>query len=159
MMRRQTLELAVGLFVAAGVFALVMLAFKVGNLTGVDVTKGYTLKARFDNIGQLKVKAPITVGGVRIGRVASIHMDENFYAIATLNISKQYSGLPKDTGASILTAGLLGEQYVALEPGGDEDSLKQGSKIKLTQSSMVLEKLIGQFVSKFLSESDSDKDQ
>ena len=78
MMRRQTLELAVGLFVAAGVFALVMLAFKVGNLTGVDVTKGYTLKARFDNIGQLKVKAPITVGGVRIGRVASIHMDENF---------------------------------------------------------------------------------
>ena len=155
MMRRQTLELAVGLFVAAGVFALVMLAFKVGNLTGVDVTKGYTLKARFDNIGQLKVKAPITVGGVRIGRVASIHMDENFYAIATLNISKQYSGLPKDTGASILTAGLLGEQYVALEPGGDEEVLKDGDELTITQSAFILEKMISQFLYSKAAESDA----
>jgi len=155
MMRRQTLELAVGLFVVAGVFALAMLAFKVGNLTGVDVTKGYTLKARFDNIGQLKVKAPITLGGVRIGRVAAIHMDENFYAIATLNISKQYSGLPKDTGASILTAGLLGEQYVALEPGGDEEVLKDGDELTITQSAFILEKMISQFLYSKAAESDA----
>ena len=155
MVRRQTLELLVGLFVAAGLFALTMLAFKVGNLTGIDVTKGYTLKARFDNIGQLKVKAPITVGGVRIGRVASIYIDENFYAVATLSIHGQYNQLPKDTGASILTAGLLGEQYIALEPGGDEEVLKDGDELTITQSAFVLEKMISQFLYSKAAESDA----
>lgn len=146
MTKRATVELWVGLFGIAGLLALSMLAFKVANLSTADVAQGYRVTARFDNIGQLKLRAPITLAGVRIGRVSDINIDDDFYAVVTLTISGQYDKLPMDTGASILTSGLLGEQYVALEPGGDEEYLKDGSELQVTQSALVLEKLISQFL-------------
>jgi len=146
MAMKRWLELSVGVFVTGGLVALAMLSFKVANLGTADVVDGYQLKARFDNIGQLKTKAPITLAGVRIGRVTDISIDDRYYAVVTLNISKRYNNLPEDTGASILTAGLLGEQYVSLEPGGSDTYLKDGDSIRLTQSAMVLEKLISQFL-------------
>lgn len=146
-MQRKTLELAVGAFVALGIVALAMLAFRVGNLSTSDGGDGYNIKARFENIGGLKVKAPVTVAGVRIGRVTNIYFDsEDYQAVAVLNISKQYAALPKDTGASILTSGLLGEQYISLEPGGSPEVLAEGDELTLTQSALVLEKIIGQFL-------------
>ena len=145
-MSRKVIELWVGIFVVIGILALTMLAFRVGNLTSSDVGDGYQITARFNNVGQLKIKAPITIGGVRVGRVSQITMDDNFYAIATLNISKQYNQLPKDSSASILTAGLLGEQYIALEPGGDEEVLVDGDELTITQSALILEKMISQFL-------------
>ena len=145
-MQRKTLELAVGAFVALGIAALAMLSFRVGNLSTSD-GGGYHVKARFENIGGLKVKAPVTVAGVRIGRVTDIYFDsEDYQAVAVLNISKQYAALPKDTGASILTSGLLGEQYISLEPGGSPEVLAEGDELTLTQSALVLEKIIGQFL-------------
>ncbi len=146
-MNRKTLELWVGLFVAAGILALAMLAFKVGNLATADVRDAYTLKARFDNIGGLKVKSPVTMAGVRIGRVTDIAFDNGRYqAVVTMSIDGRYKKIPSDTSASILTSGLLGEQYVGLEPGGAEDYLKDGDSLQLTQSALVLEKMIGQFL-------------
>lgn len=142
----KALELWVGLFVALGILALAMLAFRVGNLSSADVVDGYNVKARFDNIGQLKVKAPITLAGVRIGRVTDITVDERYYAVVTLNISGAYRNLPEDSSAAILTSGLLGEQYVAMEPGGSDEYLKEGDTMRFTQSAMILEKLIGQFL-------------
>jgi phospholipid/cholesterol/gamma-HCH transport system substrate-binding protein len=144
---RKTLELWVGLFVAAGIVALAMLAFKVGNLGTVDVKDAYALKARFDNIGGLKVKSPVTMAGVRIGRVSDITFDNGRYqAVVTMSVDGRYKKIPSDTSASILTSGLLGEQYVGLEPGGAEDYLKDGDSLQLTQSALVLEKMIGQFL-------------
>ncbi len=157
MTNNKTLELWVGLFVAVGILALAMLAFRVGNLGSADVVDGYKIHARFDNIGQLKIRAPITLAGVRIGRISDITVDEDYYAVVTLNISGDYRNLPTDTSASILTSGLLGEQYVALEPGGSEEYLKEGDTIRLTQSALVLEKLIGQFLFSKAAESDKGK--
>lgn len=145
-MNRKIIELWVGIFVLAGLLALAMLAFKVGNLSVLSISDGYKVTARFENIGQLQVKAPIKVGGVRVGRVSAIHIDDNFYAVATLNIDKNYNTLPKDTGATILTAGLLGEQYIALEPGGDIETLVEGDELTITQSAFILEKMISQFL-------------
>jgi phospholipid/cholesterol/gamma-HCH transport system substrate-binding protein len=145
MTQRNTLELWVGLFVAAGLAALAMLAFKVGNLTTADVANGYRVTAQFDNIGGLKVKAPVTLAGVRVGRVTSISIDKNrFRAVVEINIDGSYNNIPKDSSASILTSGLLGDQYIGLEPGGDENNLKAGDQIMTTASALVLEKLIGQ---------------
>lgn len=146
-MQKKTLELWVGLFVALGLLALTMLAFKVANLGAVDISSGYNVHAEFDNIGGLKVRAPVTVAGVRIGRVAAISFDKATYrARVVLNINKQFDILPSDTSAAILTSGLLGEQYVGLDPGGAPEYLKNGDEIKLTQSALVLEKLISQFL-------------
>lgn len=146
-MNRKTLELWVGLFVAAGILALAMLAFKVGNLATADVRDAYTIKARFDNIGGLKVKSPVTMAGVRIGRVTDITFDNGRYqAVVTMSIDGRYQKIPRDTSASILTSGLLGEQYVGLEAGGAEDYLRDGDTLQLTQSALVLEKMIGQFL-------------
>ena len=146
-MQRRTLELGVGVFVALGLAALTFLAFRVGNLSDSDSGGGYRLKARFDNIGGLKVKAPVTVAGVRVGRVSDIGFDsQDFQAVVTLTIDPRYNALPKDTGASILTAGLLGEQYIGLEPGGAPEPLREGDELKLTQSALVLEQIIGQFL-------------
>ncbi len=146
-MNRKMLELWVGLFVAAGLLALAMLAFKVGNLTTANVVDGYSIKARFDNIGGLKVKAAVTMAGVRIGRVSDIGFDpKNYQAIVTMDIDGRYKAIPKDSSATILTAGLLGDQYVGIEPGGEEQYLKNGDTIRLTQSAIVLEKLISQFL-------------
>lgn len=151
MTNRKTVEIWVGIFVLAGVIALGILAFRVGNLSSADVTDGYRVEASFENIGSLKVRSAVTLAGVRIGRVAAIRTDPDSYqAIVTMNIDGRYKNLPVDSSASILTAGLLGEQYIGLEPGGDEEYLKEGSKIKLTQSAMVLEKLIGRVLTMFI---------
>ena len=147
MLQQRTVEITVGLFILAGLAALLVLALKVSNLGAfTGNVEGYQLIARFDNIGGLKARAPVTIAGVVVGRVASINFDEaSQRALVNLNISKEYK-LTTDTSASIFTAGLLGEQYLGLEPGGDETMLKDGDEIKLTQSALVLEQLIGQFL-------------
>ncbi|MGA9032020.1 MAG: outer membrane lipid asymmetry maintenance protein MlaD [Sulfuricaulis sp.] len=147
MINRKSLELWVGLFVAAGILALAMLAFKVGNLTSADVMNSYKVTGRFDNIGGLKVKAAVTMAGVRIGRVSAIAFDNKKYqALVTMDIDGRYQNIPKDSSASILTSGLLGDQYVGIEPGGDDASLKSGDSFLRTQSALVLEKLVGQVI-------------
>lgn len=143
----KTVEIIVGLFVALGIAALFMLAMKVSNLSTFSGEGGYVITARFENIGGLKVRSPVTVAGVRVGRISDISFDNNTYeAVVSMNISSDYNTLPTDTSASIFTAGLLGEQYVALEPGGDEKYLQQGGEVRLTQSAIVLEQVIGQFL-------------
>ncbi|MGE5242538.1 MAG: outer membrane lipid asymmetry maintenance protein MlaD, partial [Bacteroidota bacterium] len=145
MVGRKTLEVWVGLFVAAGIVALAMLAFKVGNLTTADVVDGYRITAHFDNVGGLKVKAAVTMAGVRIGRVTGIGFDDKTYqAIVTMDIDGRYKNIPSDSSANILTSGLLGDQYIGIEPGGEETYLKNGDSIIHTQSALVLEKLVGQ---------------
>jgi phospholipid/cholesterol/gamma-HCH transport system substrate-binding protein len=145
-MQRTALDLWVGIFVVAGVAALFMLALKVGNASSVSVSEGYRVIAEFDNIGGLKVRAPIKSAGVVVGRVEGISLDTHtFRANVTLRIDKHYP-FPKDSSASILTAGLLGEQYVGMDGGGDEQNLKDGDRLKITQSAIVLEKVIGQFL-------------
>lgn len=159
-MSTRIVEIWVGIFIAAGAAALFMLAMKVSNLASYTDDKGYTITAKFEDASGLKVRSPVSMAGVRLGRVTDIEFDNHtLQAIVTMRIESQYNTLPKDTSASIYTAGLLGEKYVGLEPGGDEASLAQGDRLKLTQSSMVLEKLIGQFVSKFLNEDSSAKDK
>src|SRR3989344_4981439 len=131
---RKTIEVWVGLFVAAGLLALGMLAFKVGNLTTAEVVDGYTLAAKFNNIGGLKVKAPVTMAGVRIGRVSKIGFDnERYMGVVEMQIDGRYKNIPKDTSASILTSGLLGDQYIGLEPGGSEEYFKNNDTIEMTQ--------------------------
>ena len=143
-MRQKNLELMVGLFMALGLAAFRLLALNASDLPSIGNDQGYRITARFENIGGLKVRAPVTLGGVRIGRVIGIDLDRQSYeAVVTLSIDPRYDRLPTDSGASILTSGLLGEQYVGLEPGGMESYLKDGGVIKLTQSALVLEKLIG----------------
>lgn len=147
MVQTRTVEIAVGAFVAAGLGALFVLAMKVSNIGAFDVAEGYELVARFDNVGGLKVRAPVTVGGVRVGRVVAIDYDMDTYeAVVRMRIDRRYDRFPADTSASILTAGLLGEQYVGLEPGGEERYLGDGDRIRYTQSALVLEKIIGQFL-------------
>lgn len=155
-MNSRLVEIWVGIFVAAGTAALFMLAMQVSNLSTYANDEGYDVTARFEDASGLKVRSPVSMAGVRIGRVTGIEFDkQTLEAVVTMTIETRFDTLPKDTSASIYTAGLLGEKYVGLEPGGDEASLKQGDRVKLTQSSMVLEKLIGQFVSRFLTESDA----
>ena len=145
-MQRATLDLWVGLFVMAGLGALVVLALKVGNLGSFGAAETYIVYAEFDNIGGLKGRAPVKSAGVVVGRVTAITFDTQTYkARVTLSIEKRYP-FSKDTTASVLTAGLLGEQYVGLETGADTVSLKDQEKITITQSAVVLEKLIGQFL-------------
>jgi phospholipid/cholesterol/gamma-HCH transport system substrate-binding protein len=141
------MEIWVGVFVAAGIAALFMLAMRVSNLSAAIETGGYSVTAHFDNIAGLKERSPVTMAGVTVGRVTAIGFDPAaFRAVVTLRISGRYDNLPADTSASILTSGLLGEKYVGLEPGGSDEVLKEGSEIELTQSSLVLENLIGQFL-------------
>ena len=143
----KTVEILVGLFVALGVAALFMLAMKVSNLSTFSGDNGYVITARFENVGGLKVRSPVTVAGVRVGRISNIGFDNTTYeAVVSMDIEGGYNTLPTDTSASIFTAGLLGEQYVALEPGGDEKYLQQGGEVRLTQSAIVLEQVIGQFL-------------
>jgi len=143
----KTVEIIVGLFVALGIAALFMLAMKVSNLSTFSGDNGYVINARFENIGGLKVRSPVTVAGVRVGRISDINFDNSTYeAVVSMSIDGSYNTLPTDTSASIFTAGLLGEQYVALEPGGAEKYLQQGGEVRLTQSAIVLEQVIGQFL-------------
>jgi phospholipid/cholesterol/gamma-HCH transport system substrate-binding protein len=146
-MTSRNIEIVVGLFVALGLAALLMLAMKVSNLADLSGDGGYHVRAHFDNIGGLKVRSPVTMAGVRVGRVSEISFDQDrFQAAVTLRIRPEFARIPSDTSASIFTAGLLGEQYVALLPGGAEKFLNDGSEIRLTQSAVVLEELIGQFL-------------
>jgi phospholipid/cholesterol/gamma-HCH transport system substrate-binding protein len=145
-MERTTMDFWVGLFVVAGIAALVMLAMKVGNLSSYNMSDTYQLHAYFSNIGGLKPKAPIKSSGVLVGRVTDITLDTNRYeANVVMSMDKRYE-FPKDTYASILTSGLLGEQYIGLNPGGDSVMLHNGDEIKQTQSALVLENLIGKFI-------------
>ena len=147
MKQTKTTELLVGMFVAAGIAALFVLAMRVSNLSSFTQTDTYTVTAHFENIGGLKVRSPVTVGGVRVGRVAAIDYDSQRYeAVVSLELEQKYDNFPDDTSASIYTAGLLGEQYIGLEPGGSPDVLVDGSQIELTQSALVMEKLVSKFL-------------
>jgi phospholipid/cholesterol/gamma-HCH transport system substrate-binding protein len=144
-MQSRALEMLVGLFFCLGVGAIFILTFRVASLASVGPGKAYHLTATFENIGGLKRGAAVTMAGVRIGRVRDITIDrDNFEAKVTLEMANQYDNIPVDSNAKILTAGVLGEQYIGLEPGGDEKSLKEGDTIKFTQSAFVLENIIGQ---------------
>lgn len=145
-MERTALDLWVGLFVVAGLAALVVLALKVGNLSTYNISETYQLQAYFSNIGGLKPQASIKSSGVLVGRVTGITLDtERYEAKVMMSIDKRYQ-FPRDTFANILTSGLLGEQYIGLVPGGDTDMLKADEVIKKTQSAVVLEDLIGKFL-------------
>ena len=145
-MSKTVLDLWVGLFVIAGVAALLFLALKVGSMSAVNTSDSYQVVARFDNIGGLKSRAPVKSAGVVVGRVGDIRFDnETFEAAVTLRLDKRYA-FPKDTSAAIMTSGLLGEQYIGLEAGGDSLKLKDKDRILITQSAVVLENLIGQFL-------------
>ena len=145
-MDRMKFDVWVGLFVALGIVAIMGLAMKVGNLTSNDIKTTYQVTANFENIGGLKPRAPVKSAGVVVGRVKSIVFDTKLYeAIVSMDIDERYV-FPKDTFANIYTAGLLGEQYIGLEAGGDESNLSAGDKITQTQDAVVLEKLISQFL-------------
>lgn len=145
-MGNQKTDVWVGLFVLLGIVALVFLALRVGNLSSFSFAPSYSVQARFDNIGGLKVRAPVKSAGVVVGRVADIRFDDQTYqAIVTLNLEQMYE-FPTDTSASILTSGLLGEQYIGLDAGADDRMLSTGDSITLTQSAIVLERLISQFL-------------
>ena len=145
-MNRSTIDLWVGIFVVIGIGAIVFLALRVGNLTSLQTTQTYRLEAAFDNIGGLKLRAPVKAAGVVIGRVDRVRFDSKTYrAVVTLSIDQGYP-FSKDTIASILTSGLLGEVYIGLDAGGDTQMLADGNMITKTQSAVVLEKLIGQFL-------------
>ncbi len=145
-MNRTVLDLWVGFFVALGIAAVLFLALKVGNLSSAHLAQTYTLEARFDNIGGLKVRGPVRSAGVLVGRITDIRFDpESYDAVVTMQIDGRYR-FPRDTFASIFTAGLLGEQYIGFDAGGDEKMLQPGDSIRKTQSAVVLEKLISQFL-------------
>ncbi|MBI5784700.1 MAG: outer membrane lipid asymmetry maintenance protein MlaD [Rhodocyclales bacterium] len=145
-MNRLTLDLWVGFFVAIGLASLLFLALKVGNLSASNGGETYRLEAKFDNIGGLKIRAPVKSAGVVVGRVSEIRFDsDNYVAVVAMQVDGRYK-FPRDTFATILTSGLLGEQYVGFEVGGDPEMLKGGDVIKKTQSAVVIEKLISQFL-------------
>ncbi|MBL8329918.1 MAG: outer membrane lipid asymmetry maintenance protein MlaD [Rubrivivax sp.] len=145
-MAKRNIEILVGLFVLLGALALVFVALKAANLTSFSNADSYTLQARFDNIGGLKPRAPVRSAGVVVGRVTSIALDpKSFQGVVTLDVDKRFQ-FPKDSAAKILTSGLLGDQYIGLEPGGDDKNLQAGDTVAQTQSAVVLENLIGQFL-------------
>ena len=145
-MNRSTIDLWVGIFVAAGFAALLFLALKAGNLATFSTAQSYQVQAKFANIGGLKVRAPVKSAGVVVGRIADIRFDtESYEAVVSMSLEERYK-FPRDTTAKILTSGILGEQYVGLEAGGDGVMLKQGDRLRLTQSAVVLENLISQFL-------------
>ena len=145
-MKKQSLDIWVGLFVALGLLALLFLALKAGNMSAFTFEPTYQVSAKFDNIGGLKPRAPVKSAGVVVGRVAEIRFDDKSYqATVILNLEERYK-FPKDSSAKILTSGLLGEQYIGLEAGGDQAMIVGGSKLTQTQSAIVLENLISQFL-------------
>lgn len=147
MMQKKSTEITVGMFVAAGIAALFMLAMKVSNLGDFSEKDGYQVVAEFENVGGLKARSAVTMAGVRVGRVASISLDpESYNARVTLDLYSEFNTIPTDSSASIFTAGLLGEQYIGLEAGAEEEFLQNGDVLELTQSALVLEQVIGQFL-------------
>lgn len=145
-MQRKSLDFWVGLFVLLGAIAVFFLAMKAGNMSTLSFDKTYPVITKFDNIGGLKPRAPVKSAGVVVGRVGDIRFDDkSFQAVVTLNMESRFQ-FPKDSSAKILTSGLLGEQYIGIEPGGDIKNLAAGDTIKMTQSAVVLENLISQFL-------------
>jgi phospholipid/cholesterol/gamma-HCH transport system substrate-binding protein len=158
MQHTSTQDTLVGLFVASGIVGLFFLAMQVSNLSSFIEEDSYTITARFENSGGLKIKSPVSAAGVKIGKVSNISFDPKTYeSVVQMNINSQYNTLPDDTTASIFTAGLLGEQYVNLEPGGSDVFLQNDGKIEITQSAIILEKAIGQFLFKSAEESAEEK--
>ncbi|MBI2993734.1 MAG: outer membrane lipid asymmetry maintenance protein MlaD [Gammaproteobacteria bacterium] len=154
-MSRRAIEVWVGLFVLGGALALFMLAMKASNLTTVSTADAYQVMARFANVGGLNVKSPVKASGVLVGRVSNISYDDGSHeALVTLSIEKRFDRFPADTSASIYTAGLLGEQYIGLAPGAEEEMLKEGSTIMFTDSAVVLEQMISQFMYKKMADDD-----
>lgn len=146
-MQNKNIEVTVGLFVIAGFVALFVLAMKVSSFVAFNDESGYKVSAEFENIGGLKVRSPVTMAGVRVGRVVDISLNpETYNAQVTLNLYASFNTIPIDTAASIYTAGLLGEQYIGLGAGADDEFLQEGDVIDLTQPAVVLEQIIGQFL-------------
>jgi phospholipid/cholesterol/gamma-HCH transport system substrate-binding protein len=157
MMTRKELDLWVGIFAVVGIGAMLFLSLKVANLASFSSSDTYRVNAKFENIGGLKVRAPVKSAGVVVGRVGDIRFDnESFEAVVGLNVDSRFQ-FPKDSSAKILTSGLLGEQYIAITAGGDAGNLKDGDTLKLTQSAVVLENLIGQFLYNKAAEGDGKK--
>ena len=157
MMTRKELDLWVGIFAVVGIGALLFLSLKVANLASFSSADSYQVNAKFENIGGLKVRAPVKSAGVVVGRVGDIRFDNNdFEAVVTMNMDSRFQ-FPKDSSAKILTSGLLGEQYIGITAGGDSANLKSGDTLKLTQSAVVLENLIGQFLYNKAAEGDGKK--
>lgn len=155
----RALEILVGLFVCLGVAAAFVLTLRVSNLSG-GTGPGYTVEARFQNIGGLRAGAPVTLAGYRIGRVQDISVDADYFeAVVKIEIDSSYNNIPSDSNASILTAGLLGEQYIGITPGGALESLAEGDEIKFTQSALILENIIGQFLFSQASQNKTDNNQ
>ena len=147
MKQSHTVELGTGLFVLLGLSALLFLTTQTSNLGSYLDSGGYGVTARFNNVGGLAIRAPVTMAGVTIGRVENINFDAtDFKAVVTLRILPEFDQIPEDSDASILTAGLLGGQYIGLNPGGSPDSLREGSEIEFTQSAIVLEDLVGRYL-------------
>jgi phospholipid/cholesterol/gamma-HCH transport system substrate-binding protein len=145
-MGKRNLEILVGLFVLLGAVAVAFLSLKAANLASFTLDSTYRLTARFDNVGGLKIRAPVKSAGVTVGRISSIIFDDkNFQGVVTLEVERRYQ-FPADTSAKILTTGLLGDQYVGLDPGADDKNLGPNDSIKITQSAVVLENLIGQML-------------
>ncbi|MEI6146078.1 MAG: outer membrane lipid asymmetry maintenance protein MlaD [Methylococcales bacterium] len=153
MQHTSTQDTLVGLFVASGILGLFFLAMQVSNLSSFVNEDSYTITARFENSGGLKVKSPVSAAGVKIGRVTAISFDPKTYeSVVKMSINSKYNTIPDDTTASIFTAGLLGEQYVNLDAGGSDTPLKNNGKIEITQSAIILEKALGQFLFKSAAE-------
>jgi phospholipid/cholesterol/gamma-HCH transport system substrate-binding protein len=157
-MHRKTIDVWVGLFVLLGAVSLLFLALKAGNMSTISFSKTYSIVGRFDNIGGLKPQSPVKSAGVVVGRVGAISFDDKmFQALVRIDLDPQYK-FPKDSSLKILTSGLLGEQYIGIEAGGDANNLVEGDRITRTQSAAVLEDLINQFIySKAAEGKDSDK--
>jgi phospholipid/cholesterol/gamma-HCH transport system substrate-binding protein len=156
-MGKKQIETMVGLFVLMGGLAVVFLSLKAANLASFTLDSTYSLSARFDNVGGLKIRAPVKSAGVTVGRIGSIRFDDKtFQGVVAMEIDKRYQ-FPADTSAKVLTSGLLGDQYVGLEPGGDDKNLKNGDTIKMTQSAIVIENLIGQLLYSKAAEGGKDK--
>lgn len=160
MMKQRVIETLVGLFIAIGLAALVMLAMKVSNISAFTEQGGFEVSAKFNNIGGLKVKSPVTMGGVHVGRVVSIDFDQDAYkAVVRMRILPKFDRIPTDSSAGIFTSGVLGESYVGLDAGAEEEFLREGSELTLTQSAMVLENLIGKFLFDKAAGGDSGKNE
>ncbi len=150
MKRQKIIEIWVGALVLMSLVALTFIAFKVSNFQGWKDRPTYSISALYMNIGGLKVRAPVKISGVVVGRVVAIAIDpQTFQARVTMDIYKEFNNLPIDTSGAIFTSGLLGDQFIALQPGGDEEFLQDGDELFLTQSALVLEELIGQFLTNF----------
>lgn len=147
MTQRRSYAVGTGFFIVLGFAALAYLATQTTSLVNVEQGDSYTLKARFTNVGQLKDRAPVKLAGVRIGSVQSIQLEpQKLDALVILSVDKRYNDIPEDSSASVLTSGLLGDQYIGIQPGGSPNPLKDGDEMILTQSAIQLEDLIGKFM-------------